>query len=310
MSLTVIPAAKPAGSQENPYLRGSSAAPTSTDTASGAGVTGQDLLRRAIGLLESRKWISARIRQEVQLFGKRSAGAGVYVEHRSANGPLFRLEMRIQLGSGPSSFLQVCDGRHLWTYEKIRDEEQLKRVDLERLDQALEELGKMPYSDGIAWPQSLGGLRRLLAGLDGAFNFHRVEQTQLHHVRCWRLIGEWKPEVLVAQQAGTTEAGKLVDLRGLPPHLPHYVVVFLGQGDGFPYRIEYRRQNWPQANSAAEREDTTMVSILFHELNLNVPVAPDSFVYNPGDLEAVDDTKACIQRLTLASPDYPSAAGR
>jgi hypothetical protein len=206
----------------------------------------------------------------------------------------------MQLGSVPSSFLQVCDGRHLWTYEKIREEEDLKRVDLLRLHQALEDLGKMPHSNGFAWLQRMGGLPKLLAGLDRAFEFRRVEATQLHHVKSWRLVGQWRPDFLGARQPGNTQAGRLADLNGLPPHLPHYVVVFLGQEDGFPYRIEYRRRNQAQTGASGGPEDTTMVSVLFHEVNLNLPVSPDSFVYNPGDLEPVDDTKACIQRLALA----------
>jgi hypothetical protein len=239
----------------------------------------------------------------VELFGKTLAGSGTYLEQRSAYGTMFRLEMRMHLVTGPSSFLQVCDGRYLWKYEKIHDTEQLKRTDLLRLDQALEEQGKTKHLDGIAWPHRMGGLPKLLAGLDRTFDFRLVEQTNLHHVKSWRLIGSWKPDLLGALlpgQSETIEAGKLADLRGLPPHLPYYVVLFLGQDDGFPYRIEYRRQDQLRTGAAGEAEDRTLVSILFHEVNLNLHVSADSFVYNPGDLEPVDDTKACIQRATLA----------
>jgi hypothetical protein len=261
---------------------------------------GDELLSWAILETERRNSLSALIRQEVDLFGRKAVGSGVYFQQRSGRELRFRMETRIQLGNESSSFLQICDGGHLWDYEKIDGEEKLKRIDLLRVRQGLEELDDTNPRAEAEWQFRLGGLPKLLRSLNTAFDFQSVDQTTLHQVRAWRLTGVWKPAklaLLLPDQVEAVQTGKPADLSKLAAHLPDHVVLFLGQEDGFPYQIEYRRKS--QADGARP-DSSTIVRILFYEVNFDVPIATESFVYRPGDLEPADDTRAFLQSLTAA----------
>lgn len=264
---------------------------------------GQDLLEQAVFALESRQSVSAKIRQSVDLFGKKLFGSGVYLEQRSDRQTLLRLEIKIQLGDRSSSLLEVCDGRYLWIYRKLRGEGTLGRIDVLRIVRALEENGQMPGAGGIAgWP-GLGGLPKLLRGLDAAFAFDSVEETQLAgQLPVWKLEGSWKQDRLarvLPKQEGTVKEDTPPDLTSLPDHLPDHVVLFLGKDDLFPYRIEYRRRGVKGQDGQDAPEDRPIVVMDLFEVSFNVPIHPTRFIYNPGDHEFSDQTDRFLEKLGL-----------
>jgi len=267
-------------------------------------ISGQELLKHAILTLENRPSVSARIRQSVDLFGHKPVGSGVYLEQRSEGKPLFRLEMRMQLGSEPSSLLHVCDGRHLWQYRKIREAETLSRIDVGRVAEALEESGKLHEIAKVGYWPGLGGLPRLLRGLYAAFDFTSVEETRLaDQIPVWRLRGEWKQARLakLLPEEDLAETGKPVDFSRLPPHLPDHVLVFLGKTDEFPYRIEYRRRAPNGHQTENDSGGRAVVTVELHQVDFNAPIHPTRFLYNPGDLEYSDDTDHFIKSLGLGT---------
>lgn len=267
-------------------------------------VSGQELLEHAILTLESRPSVSARIRQSVDLFGHQPVGSGVYLEQRSGGQPLFRLEMRMQLGSESSSLLHVCDGRHLWVYRKIGEGETLGRIDVGRVAEALEDSGKMHQIAKVGYWPGLGGLPRLLRGLHAAFDFTSVEETRLaDQMPVWRLRGEWKQARLakLLPEQDIADTGKPVDFSKLPPHLPDHVLVLLGKTDEFPYRIEYRRRTPNGHQAEGSSGSRAIVTVQLHQVNLSAPIHPTRFLYNPGDLEYSDDTNLFISRLGLGT---------
>ena len=104
----------------------------------------QTILESAVRMLESRGSVSAKIRQQVDLFDRQLVGSGVYFEQRAAGDHSIRLELRIQVGDQLSSLLQVLPpptaaGHYMWTYRKLPDEERLSRIDVVRATRALEE---------------------------------------------------------------------------------------------------------------------------------------------------------------------------
>lgn len=264
---------------------------------------GQDLLEQAVFALESRQSVSAKIRQSVDLFGKKLFGSGVYLEQRSDRQTLLRLEIKIQLGDRSSNLLEVCDGRYLWIYRKLRGEGALGRIDVLRIVRALEESGQIPGTEAMENWRGIGGLPKLLTGLDAAFAFDSVEETQLAgQLPVWRLEGSWKQDRLtrvLPKQEGTVKEDTPPDLTRLPDHLPDHVVLFLGKDDLFPYRIEYRRRKAKGQAGRDAPEDRPIVVMDLFQVSFNCPIHPTRFIYNPGDHEFSDQTDDFLKKLGL-----------
>ena len=292
----------PADADAQP-LQSPPAASPGTHPAQSSQSTGQPqlaktTLEQAILTLEGYNSVSAKIRHTSHLFGKRLVGSGKYDEQRpGSQNPHLRMELKIQIGDQVSSFLQVCDGQYLWTYRKLLDDGKLSRVNIIRVIEALERAEETPLAHKIGqWP-ALGGLPRLLRGLQATFDFTSIQQTQIpdghsDQLPVWKLRGQWKPEKLAkvfSKDEKTPQQGSF-DLSTLPPHLPDHVVLFLGTEHLFPYRIEYRR--------SAPRVHTT-VSMQLYEVRFNAPTHSTQFIYNPGDLEPSDQTEAFLESLGL-----------
>ncbi len=268
----------------------------------------RQVLEAAVRTLESRRSISTKIFQEIDLFDKRLIGSGVYLEQRVGypsgdHCPLIRLELRIQLGDQTSSMVQVCDGRYLWTHRKLLGVGDLRRLDVAGAMRGLRQTEEVPGRDKIEMLPGLGGLPKLLRGLHAAFDFHSAQRGLLKlqddSLPVWRLRGRWKPKMLVKvlpKQKKAIEAGKPADLSKLPEYLPDHVLLMLGHDDLFPYRIEYRR-------SVAEDDDPqssrALVTMQLFEVVIDVPIDPNRFHYNPGDLEFEDETEEFLKSLEI-----------
>jgi hypothetical protein len=260
-----------------------------------------DVFQRAIAVLESRQSISARVRQNCDIFGRHPVGSGIYLEQRLDGVTRFRLEMRLLLDDQPSSLLQVCDGRFIWTYRQMLQQETLSHVDLERVNHKLAEGGKL-QPGGMGSLPIIGGLPRLLQTTCSNFNFARADQTLLRgQVPAWRLEGLWTParlQRLLPEQAKSIQAGKPPNLSSLPRQVPDRIVVFLGMDDLFPYRIEYHRQ--PDKRESPEAaSDRIMAEIDFYDVAFDVPIPPTQFLYNPGRLQPTDETDKFLGTLGL-----------
>ena len=260
----------------------------------------QGILEAAVRALESHGTISARIRQQVKLFDNKLDGSGSYWELRQAGVPRIRLELQIQMDDQVSSLLQVCDGKTLWSYRKLQDQGMLTKLDAVPRHPALQQAAAMPNRNHASLLPGLGGMSKLLRGLDANFRFTKVQSGRLGTLPVWQLEGGWQTAQLVRllpKQKDAIEQGKPVDLRRLPPYLPDRVVVLLGQADRFPRRIEYRRGTAKPEAAAAAEADRALVTMNFDDVTFDEPIDPARFFYNPGNVEAVDETKSFLQGL-------------
>jgi len=259
------------------------------------------LLADAIAELESHGSISAKIRHQVDMFGRQLAGSGSYLELAPGRESRLRMELQIQLGHEPTTLLRVRDGKYLWTYRKLIGVGTLTRIDLQRVQRALEESGEMGNVDGVSnWP-TMGGLSKLLRSLQESFEFTDTSARQLGPLDVWELHGQWKPEKLarfLPDQKEAIEAGEKADTTRLPPHVPDQVVLHLGRGDRFPYRIEYRRTD-PSAQENPAGAVRTLVSMELYEVKIDAPIDPGQFAYTPGNLGFSDDTDRFLESLGL-----------
>lgn len=277
----------------------------------GAG-DGKALIDRAIFNLESHYSIAAEIRHEVDMFGRQLLGNGHYYEQRAGSRPRVRMELRIPFGDrlggaeiAPAertgALVRVCDGRFLWTYERLLNAGKLRRVDLDIVQRAIEQGGGTPEVAGLDGLAGAGGLSKILRGLDRSFHFEVAGKTTLLDTPVWRLCGQWRPELLLEllpDQKEAIQRGRGVDLAKLPSHLPTQVVLLLGEEDLFPYRFEYRRRDGVGPHGATE-ESREMVTMQLLNVNINAPIEPSLFDYRPGDIEVTDDTDNYLRALGL-----------
>lgn len=238
-----------------------------------ADVRGDEVLAKAIAELDRYATISARVRQQVDLFDQHLVGSGVYLQSKGAFGfNLTRFELKMQLQDEVSRMLEVCDGEFLWTTRDLKNGDPsplFNKVDVKRVLAARPSAGQ-----GGAIPRlALGGFSRFIQSLRQGFAFHEVTEDFLGDLPVYRLHGVWKPAQLVQflpEQKAAIEAGQGGDLRKLEPHVPDEVFVYLGQEDLFPYRVEFRRNGEPLVNCEVS------------ELQINVPIDKTQFQFDPG----------------------------
>jgi hypothetical protein len=261
----------------------------------------EDLLDRAIAMVERCPSIAAKTRQSVDLLGRRLVGAGEYLEQRAGAGRMFRLELRMQVGDEPRTLLHVCNGRFLWRCESYQGKGTAEYVDLERVSQAHDERGGSTQLGRMGQLPGLGGLPKLLRSLRDRFDFVSASETVLPDktpVICLR--GQWKSDRLAAFLPGLEEArrsGPPPNSDDLPKHLPHFALLFLGRDDLFPFRIEYRRRLPHTALRLDGQTESTMVTMDLYEVSLQVPFDPERFTFKPGNLECSNQTTHFVERL-------------
>lgn len=264
-------------------------------------VGAQAVLQQAIIAVESLSSVSAQVRHRVDLLGNQLVGLGSYCEQRSAKGLELRLELVFQLGEDKKSTLtQVCSGQYLWI---CRDKDPPRRIDLARVAKAVGERGGFARSGKIGnWP-GLGGLPKLLRGLNANFDFTLIEETRLDgQLPAYRLEGDWRQEKLsktLPDQQRAPRAGTPVDLDKLPQYLPHYVVIYLEKQGLFLRRIEYSRRPPAKMREQGTQKDRTIVSMDLFDVVLNAPINPARFHFDPGDAKPIDQTNAFLEELGL-----------
>ncbi len=281
--------------------------PPPTGQAASA-LRGDAVLDRAIRRLQSYRSVVVETRQVVDLLGKRLNGSGSYWERRDPGWVRFRLEMTIRLAQQQEACLvQVCDGRHLWTYRRFRDDHSMDRVNVDRVRQAWEESGRTLRPAAVGgWPGP-GGLANMLSVLNSTFDFPVAQPVRLAQEEPgWKLEGTWKPGELaeiLPDRAEAVQRGESPDLSRLPAQLPGTVVLWLTAKDLFPRRIEYRR---PDADDDRAGDGSRLImSLDFHHVELNVPVRDSRFLYNPGDPAYTDRTQEFIENMGIGRQERP-----
>ena len=227
------------------------------------------------------------------MFGHQITGEGHYYELRQGPIPRIHLELTMEVGTVSTSLVQVCNGTTLWTYRKLPNGESLSKVDAVRAITALDKAaGKLP-PEAIASSPALGGLGRLMRGLNSTFVFTSVVPGQLGGEPVWKLEGGWKPAQLarlLPKQKEAIEKGRTPDLTRLPAHLPDSVALYLGQKDCFPFRIDYLR-------SVPRSSPRCLIGLEFFELNFSGPIDSGQFLFTPGNLPIIDRTEEFVRSL-------------
>jgi len=268
---------------------------------------GQTLVVRAAQQMWQQPSIEARIRQQIDLFGQQLVGSGVYLQKRSARGPLLRLELKLGLGDQLTTLQQISDGRFLWICRDLPSGTTLSSVDLNRIRLAFDRSGREPPADSTTTWIALGGLPKLLSGLAANFEFGSARPAQLGETRVWASEGIWKPEKLaevLPNQKDAILAREPVDFGQLAAHLPSSVFVILGQEDLMPYRVEFRRLI-PAIVPAGTRESASAARLLavleLFDVRCGLDLDERHFVYQPAGKKVADHTDLYLQNLGLST---------
>ncbi len=269
------------------------------------------LLRRAVNQLNATGSIEAKVRQRVDLFDRELIGSGSYAQQGTGVTTRLRLEMRMRTDKAATELLQVCNGETLWTFNAADGLRTLRRVDVDRVIEALRGEGNTRPDGGFSGvAMGLGGLPWMVEGLRQFCRFKPAESGRLGDLDVFVVEGTWRSEKLLAllpddEKKRVADGGK-IDAARLPPHLPDGVAIYLGRDDLFPYRFDYRRSlpldesqhvgaNDEGASAAVSR---TIVTLEFYEVLIGGAIAAERFKYKPGQ-GAVDDTERYIERLTV-----------
>ncbi|MBN1910907.1 MAG: hypothetical protein JW818_14270 [Pirellulales bacterium] len=276
---------------------------------------GEKLVREAVTALEGRLATVARIDQQMDVFGQQLRGKGEYWEQRTGPWPRVRLELKIPMGDqkgNVATIVQLSDGQTYWTSWQLLDESKLTQVDLTRVAEVMKDAegAGLDRADSpeLAWSIGVGGVAGLLRELDRAFRFEVVGKSKMSDVPVWRLRGRWRPELLVKllpKQKEAIQEGRGVELDRLAAHLPHEVLLFLGDSatDPFPYRIEYHRGDARDVKPNAPDGPRPMVALQFLEVRKNPDIDPSHFRFHPGGVKPTDETQRVLERLkTRTSP--------
>jgi hypothetical protein len=246
--------------------------------------------------------VSAKVRQQTNLFGVHQVGSGMYVQQTEVGQTKIRFELKVQADNKLQTFLQVADGRYLWTQRQASDQQTISRVSLHRVAQ---ELGQPSEDEPRQRPlPAIGGLGELLASLDASFDFRAARPDTLTDLPVYVLTGVWSQRELrrmLPDQREAIQAGQQPDLSQLGEQIPHEVEIKLGRDDLFPYVIDYRRLQLAaeERGGGARPRYESLVSMQLFEVRLGGPVDTRAFVFKPGEEQFVDRTESYIKQLAL-----------
>jgi len=261
------------------------------------------VVEQAWRTLDGFRTLAAKIRCQGDLFDHQSTSAGIYLQQGRGLRQLSRFEIKNQIGDSTFTLLEVNDGLSFWTFRELPGGPTITRLDLDRIEAQLRAPGVTGGASSFMSP--ISGLPKLLFGLRQNFHFTRAAETQLAERSVWVIDGGWRPERLIAavpDQRGTIEAGRTIELKKLPAHLPERVLLYMGKSDLIPYRIEYLRRG-SKSDGAGQGSllpgYQTIASTEYFDVRVNVPIDAREFVYQPPkNAKVIDATDAYLKTLT------------
>ena len=249
---------------------------------------GQWLVGRAVQEIVGQESLQADVRQQVDLYGHHLVGVGRYRQFFFKGQQRLRLELKLQVAHQVSSLTQVADGRHLWIRQDMPDGTTLSRIDLRRVAEEVWQQSPGPPAQASMW-MALGGLPKLLQGLEANFKFSPPQAAQWQQQAVWVTEGTWKPS-LVKHHWGSQKS--------MPEYIPGRVQLVLGRDSEiplFPYRIQFWRS--AQAENEEGVKVKPMVTLEFHNVTRPSFFTLAMFDYKRGDQVVTNRTDTFLKSL-------------
>ena len=142
------------------------------------------------------------------------------------------------LGDASATTLQACDGTTLWDFRQVIDTQTYIKYSIGPILQEVaadpEALDGMPLREMVITRMGFAGPDVLLAGLRKKVAFNQKAEETLDGKKVWVVRGDWKDRTGLV---GPNQQ-PLPPTMPLPPYIPSNVAAWIGQDDGFPYKVE------------------------------------------------------------------------
>ncbi len=256
---------------------------------------------QAIAKLKATKSLSAELLQTVDMLGQKFEIKGTYL--KSGNNRVY-LKLTVNgLGDASATTLQACDGTTLWDFRQVLDTQSYSKFKVGPIFAKLENpVLEESMRDKVITRLGFAGPDVLLAGLRSKVGFNQKAEETLDGKKVWVIRGEWK------DRTGLTGPNQqpLPPTVPLPPYMPANVAVWLGQDNGFPYKVEMygnmpsmlaadTRRLGPDNKPIGAKPQTSKVEpsrivLLYTDVKVNPPIKPEMFGWQPpADAKGVVD---------------------
>ncbi len=260
---------------------------------------GDAYLAEVLATMERRANVSAKLRHQSRIDADTLLGSGNFWQLGAGPQRLTRWEMQTQVADKAASYVQVFDGRYLWTDRNVPSGRQIHRLDVGNLKARLRTNPKSltessNWEDLMRGAEFRGGLSQMLADLLRRYHFAPPRATQLNGFAVEALIGQWRPE----------QFAELCPILGAeqtwPEQLPHHVLVLVGQSNLFPYVIEFRRStdaDLADNLSGLKPTHDPLVRYEIFEVRFADAIDGTVFQFKPGDVDWSDETSLVFDQL-------------
>lgn len=267
----------------------------------------------AIAKIKKATSFSAEIAQSVDMLGQKFEVKGNFLK---AGENRIYLKLAVSgLGDATATTLQACDGTTLWDYRQVIDTQSYFKWSIRPI---LEKLANPaiegPMREQVIAELGFAGPDSLLAGLRKKVGFNQKAEETLDGKKVWVVRGEWK------DRSGLVGPNQqpLPPTIPLPPYLPANVAAWIGQEDGFPYKVEMygnppsmltadtRRigpDNKPIGpKPATQKVEPSRIVLRYLDVKVNPPIKPEQFGWQPpADAKGVVDmTEQYLARIDQA----------
>ena len=247
--------------------------------------------------------LRCRVQQKTTMFDQQMIGIGQYA-HRGAGEGAVKLAMRFSSGRGQASYVQVSDGRVLWSIAD--DGLPPKRVYLDKVRQALGPLAPKDASGRVTLYLAIGGQAELFRSLYGRYRWFKIYAAELEGEPVWQLVGTLRSSPPEPSAAAIFD-GQLYNAAP-SPSLPSDVRLTMlrgGQRDLVPLRVEYFGR---RIDESGQLEGFRSVSTLeYSDISVGMHIDDAEFAFS--DESASSDDETALYLPPAPPPAITAAAG-
>jgi hypothetical protein len=262
--------------------------------------SGDAFIAEVLAAMERRTNVTAKLRQQSRLGEQTLLGSGDFWQLGSGPQRTTRWEMNTSLGDQSAAYVQVFDGRYIWTDRNLPSGRQVHRLDVTNLKNRLR--ASVPQQAvATGWEQLIreaefrGGVSQLLAELLTRFQFSPPQSKQLNGFPVEALIGHWRPDQFAELCPVHNEE------QPWPEQLPHHVLVLVSKNSLFPHVIEFRHYDDAALADGLSGLDLTrnapLVRYELFEVRFADAIDSTIFQFKPGDVDWSDETSLVYDKI-------------
>lgn len=252
----------------------------------------------SLAMIARAESFTVKFRQKARFDSRVLVGTGRYVQAGQGEDQRFRFDSTLVGDTETFEFTEVSDGLFCWTHLHNGEEPAtLQRVDVRRVRGRLAELKAFDAADGACY---LGGLQRMIRLMRHWFRFSKATPADLDGHPVWIVEGRWCADFLpiaVPQVKHRAAAEGGIRPLDMPDGVPWEVRIAFGRNDLVPRRFEWLAIPGPRPVADGPLEPIAVMD--FHDAEIDGPVDPTLFFYQPATAGLIDVTEMTVAGLGL-----------